>query len=119
MEKIAGQEWPPAMTQFLPSARQRCEAARQNDVEFGSAEGAAFRILYEAIVGEGEPRHRAAGQQLGSANASNKRFPSICCSACTPMPSCCSSATMPYRLPNTLSFAFFPARTEATQAVFV
>ena len=65
VKEITGQEWPQAMTQFLLTSNQLCEAARQNEVRFSAADVTAFRTLYEAIVAEGEQLNPEACKPLG------------------------------------------------------
>ena len=75
VKEITGQEWPQAMTKFLLTANQLCEAARQNDVKFGTADVAAFRTLYDAIVDEGEQLNPEADQRAGKRGRVKQSIP--------------------------------------------
>lgn len=57
VKELTGHQWPQAMTDFLLSANQLCWAARHSGTSFSEADIAAFRTLYDAIVGDGEALH--------------------------------------------------------------
>jgi transposase len=57
VKELTGHHWPQAMTEFLLSANQLCWAARHCGTRFSEADIAAFRTLYDAIVGDGEALH--------------------------------------------------------------
>jgi transposase len=57
VKELTGHQWPQAMTDFLLSANQLCWAARRSGTHFSEADIAAFRTLYDAIVGAGEELH--------------------------------------------------------------
>lgn len=57
VKELTGHQWPQAMTDFLLSANQLCWAARRSGTRFSEADIAAFRTLYDAIVGAGEALH--------------------------------------------------------------
>lgn len=57
VKELTGQQWPQAMTDFLLSANQLCWAARRSGTRFSETDIAAFRTLYDAIVGAGEALH--------------------------------------------------------------
>lgn len=75
VKEITGQEWPLAMTQFLLNANRLCAAARRNDVDFSAADIAAFRTLYDAIVGEGEQLNPEAAKQIGKRGRVKQSIP--------------------------------------------
>jgi transposase len=75
IKEIIGQEWPQAITKFLLTANQLCAAARQNDIEFGFADVAAFKTLYDAIVDEGEQINPEGGQRLGKRGRVKQSIP--------------------------------------------
>lgn len=54
VKEVTGHDWPQAMTDFLLSANQLCETARQQQQTFSATDIAAFRTTYDAIVSEGE-----------------------------------------------------------------
>lgn len=75
VKEITGQEWPLAMTQFLLNANRLCAAARRNDVDFSAADIAAFRTLYDAIIGEGEQLNPEAARQVGKRGRVKQSIP--------------------------------------------
>ena len=65
VNELTGQAWPQAMMNFLLSANQLCEAARQKQVAFNSEDIAAFRTIYDAIVDEGEQLNPEVAKPAG------------------------------------------------------
>ena len=57
VKELTGHQWPQEMTDFLLSANQLCWAARRSGTRFSEADIAAFRTLYDAILGAGEALH--------------------------------------------------------------
>ncbi|WP_367185281.1 transposase [Rugamonas sp.] len=57
VKELTGHQWPQAMTDFLLSSNQLCWAAWRSAAHFSEADIAAFRALFDAIVGAGEALH--------------------------------------------------------------
>ena len=73
--EITGQEWPQAMTKFLLNANRLCHAARQNNVSFSASDVAAFRTIYDVIVGEGEQINPEADKTVGKRGRAKQSIP--------------------------------------------
>jgi hypothetical protein len=107
VKEVTVQQWPESMMQLLLGANRVCTAARRQQRTLDADDVAAFRTVYDTLVREGEAIHPETTNNRGSAAVANNPSRPICyaASACTPTPSCASSATRPCRSPTTLASA--------------